>query len=366
MTHPFFDAVRYPVDRPEARFLHRVLLDAVLDPRQINNIYQECDPDLPPLTLNQSPDLIWWDALQNLTVQGALRQLLSKIQQRFKSNNTIKNAIREIENAQPASEQQIISHGRLMLDRVTLRQQLNLMGAEIAPLKVLLVRGDAGSGKTYSSHLFELAARDNGAISVYLCDGMVVTVDDVIQQLFSALEALERIPPRDTTTEAWYRIVCVKLQEEASKKNRPVWITVDDLGPTEDGAPLLDPEIRKFCDQFALNMVNPFFRKWFRLMLIHYPDGSVPTRWRRDFWSEDRTNERDVQQPHVVELLRSWSVAHDHKIIEDELTSLAAEVVAKADAPVAPSMGASSSLPRLQRIHDALTEMLRDLERRAP
>jgi hypothetical protein len=143
----------------------------------------------------------------------------------------------------------------------------------------------------------------------------------------------------------------VKLREVAASKNRQLWIAIDDLGVDEDDAPLLDPEIRKFCDQFALNMMNPVFRKWFRLMLIHYPDGPVPTKWRHEFWKEDRPSVTDIQPNHVMDFLRWWRTARASRtILDDEMSSIAHEVISQAD---------TDEAQRLYLIHSALSEAVK-------
>ena len=146
--------------------------------------------------------------------------------------------------------------------------------------------------------------------------------------------------------------------EVASKKEKRLWIAVDDLAG-KDGAPLMDENINKFCDQFALNMLNPMFRNRFRLMLIHYPE-EIPSKWRSDFWTEDRTSDTDIQPQHVAELLKAWALAKDRKIVEEELNKLASDVVQKAEAP--PPAGQKQK-PRLQRIDEELKTALRNLQK---
>ncbi|SRR6266545_960196 len=361
MAHPFFDASVYPWHRPEAVILHKALTQAIQNNARIDLLYKQSANNLLPLALGQAPDVIWKEVLENLArAPGGLQKLCDAIL----GDNTLTsyhNAARDVINALPAVEMRIISDNILILDRVTLREKIALLEPDAAQVKALLVRGSPRSGKSYSRYLFEGTARDMGAVPVYLCDGIVATVDEVIRELFSALGASKKIPPRLTTEDAWYSAVCSKLQEIALDKKQRLWIAVDDLGPAQDGAPLLDTEIRKFFDQFALKLLNPAFGQWFRLMLIHYPDGPVPTKWKREIWAEDRTSDADVVQEHIAEVLRSWSVAHDRKLIENELTGLAGDVVAKADDPLAQGQ---EPAPRLQRIHDALAETLRDLARR--
>lgn len=296
--------------------------------------------------------------IKEMGLEGKLRQLVKIAatrptvhQQRFNEMLMLPAKSQMILN------QQILLDGILILDRIALREKLALLESDTNLAKVLLVRGSPQSGKSHGHFLFENLAQHRGAQCVYLCDGIVATVDEVITQLFSALDASKEIPPRNTTADAWYKAVCVKLQEVASSKGQPLWITIDDLGPGQDGGPLLDPEIRRFCEQFALNMMNPAFRKWFRLMLIHYPDGPVPTKWKHEFWEEDRTNSADIQQNHIEEFLKLWRAAQNRTILDDELKQLATSVIAQADAPPAPDM------PRLQLIYDGLTKVIQDLSR---
>ena len=104
-------------------------------------------------------------------------------------------------------------------------------------------------------------------------------------------------------------------------------------------------------------MVSPQFRRWFRLMLINYPDGSVPTRWKRDFWREDRTRVSDIQQKHVADYLREWRSSRELSMSESEILMLAGEIVAKAERLAASGGG------RLQSIHDVLCGTLETLGR---
>src|SRR6266508_2288275 len=75
MAHPFFDASAYPWHRPEAVRFQEALTNAVPVVARIDLIYRQCGNRLPALVLNNPPDLIWKEALQNLTSQGALRKL---------------------------------------------------------------------------------------------------------------------------------------------------------------------------------------------------------------------------------------------------------------------------------------------------
>lgn len=361
MAHPFFDALTYPLDRPDARRLRTVLTQAISVPQRVNSLYNECLGGLPPLALLGNPvDVIWTEALGNLTAHHVLKVLLDKIAaDATLQAPEIQQAVRDVINAEPAaSQQQIISETVLVLDRVALRGKLAKLESDTELVKVILVRGDPDSGKSHGRYLFHHVANTRGALFVYLRDGMVFTVNDVVKRLFSTLEASDKIPPRDAPPEAWYITICADLLEATKSKKRPLWIAMDSLGLGPDGAPLLDKQIRDFFEQFALNMMDPAFAEWFRLMLIHYPDGPEPAQWEADFWTADRTSATDIKEEHVIDLLQKWLDAHDRKMHEDEVAELAKEVIAKGDAPDEPGV---PPLPRLRRIHNAMMELIATL-----
>jgi hypothetical protein len=360
MPHPFFDVTIYPMHRPEASALLDELANAFANGNAIDLIYQQCGDNLPALFLGQAHPLIWKEALQNLTSRGFLRKLLDLVQPQFQNSVQMQKVIREVINAESAEEVTFISQEMLVLDRTELRNRLKELASDTNPTKVLLVRGSAKTGKTWGRHIFERFATDQAAPSVYIYPEIAVTVSDLIDQLFAALGAMDEIPDAFTTDEAWYRKVCAKLADVATKKNKRLWIAVDDLGPDPDGAPLMDAEIKKFCDVFALNMLNQTFRNNFRLMLIHYPEGSPPTKWKREFWTEDRTSDADIQPKHIVELLKKWAISRDRTIVEDQLTQIANEVITAAEAPA--QKPNEQPPPRLQRIHDELRSKLASLE----
>jgi hypothetical protein len=362
MAHPFFDALTYPLERPEAVRLRMVLLQAITLPARIDDIYNQCQAGLPPLALvGVPPDVIWTEALRNLTARGALRVLCDRIVTEAVPQLTtpaILAAVREVINAEPSASQQILSESVLVLDRVALRGKLEKLESDTDPVKVILVRGEPDSGKSHGRYLFRHVADNRGAQAVYLRDGTVATVDEVIVRLFSTVEAEDKIPPRDTSLDAWFRSVCTALLAATKRKQRPLWIAMDGLGMGADGAPLLDPQIREFFNHVAFQTMDFDFGKWFRLMLINYPDGPEPAQWESDFWTDDRTSAADIQQEHVVALLQKWLQAHDRNLLEAEVLELAKGVIAKADAPPAPGV---PPLPRLRIIHDAVKELIANL-----
>lgn len=366
MAHPFFDATTYPWHLPEATRLHVMLYTTYNVPARIETLYKQCQAGLLPLALGAAPDVIWREALTNLTSAGALRRLCEIVQgePHLQNNVQIQSVIREVLNAQPSIDRLIISNDVIVLDRRTLRQQLSLLESDANSVKVVLVRGDPRSGKSYGRWLFRSCARDRGAQYVYLSADLVATVDEVFLAVFSALGAAGEIPTQLTTEDAWYKSVCYKLQNVLEQKAstqpgaKPLWIAVDDLGPGPDGGPLLDQRIRKFFEQFVLMMQNDAFSKWFRLLLIHYPDGPVPTQWEHEYWTEDRTSASDIQEEHVVNLLREWKLTHDRMLLDDELTGLAKRVIEQTETTLAQGPGDAS---RPQLIHDALIEIVRNL-----
>ncbi|HWK25097.1 MAG TPA: effector-associated domain EAD1-containing protein [Solirubrobacter sp.] len=355
MANPFFSAAGYPWGREDAVALHHALAQAVPDAGQAALLYQQAGGAIEHLNTAQAPADVWRDALDALSRAAGLRRLceLVRADQRFAA---VRGAIDAVFTATSDVELSLLDNDVLVLDRTNLRSCLALLDAADSPVRVLIVRGRTKTGKSRGRYLFDRAARQRGARSLYLFAGIITTVDDVVAQLFSALSALDRIPARGTTTDdAWYQAVCLQLQTVAAERGQPLWVAIDDLGTDDDGAPLLDPEIRRFCEHVALNTRNPFFAAWVRLMLIHYPDGAVPTRWEPEFWREDRTDHADVQQPHVEAFLRAWATARRRTLLDGEIVTLARDVIAAADA--------DGPAPRLRRLDEALTAALRELER---
>jgi hypothetical protein len=361
MTNPLLDLPRYRWDRPEAQQLHIALYQSVQNTDDIDLLYKSISPDLPPLALDgQSPKIIWKRALENIAVLGLLRQFVALPQvQAMPPTRAAADAMQEAEIE--IGTQANYHDGAIVLDRMRLDQLLQDLGPDLSPTKVILVRGAPESGKTHSRHRFERMARQWGADTVYLNDGTVATVDEVVTKLFVVFNATREVPPRDNSTmDAWFRSVCFKLQELAATRGRPVWIAVDDLGVGTDGTPLLDREIRRFFEQFVLNLVDSSFNAWFRLMLIHYPEGPVPTKWEQDLWHEERTDEADVGLEHVADHIRSWSAARGRKVLEPEVLELAGQVVAAAEAQSA------GNGCRLRHIREALDATLRTLDGSQP
>ncbi|HET9287134.1 MAG TPA: hypothetical protein VFO26_06205 [Gaiella sp.] len=359
MAHPIFDRSTFAWDRQEAEHLYEMLVASIPQPPEITQLYAQAGGDPGSLTPGQAARDTWREALELLAGIRALRRLCEDVLPgvlRLQGTAPFQAALRAVVGATPAVEQRIIS-GIPVLDRRPLRSLVTALQSDVA-LRVLLVRGEPKTGKTHGRHVFQAAAADSGAKAVYLYAPMVATVDDVVGELFSALGAVDAVPDRDTTGPAWYGTVCRKLGEVADAKNTQLWVAVDDLGAASepDGAPLLDPQIAAFCGQFVLHMPNPAFGQWFRLMLIHYPPGPVPTRWLRDVWREDEPTTADVQKQDVEDYLRDWGLENDRKFVEDELAALAEDVIAKVDGPTTPE---EAAVPRLQRLHDSLTETLR-------
>ncbi|MGO9902763.1 MAG: hypothetical protein ACLP0J_24435 [Solirubrobacteraceae bacterium] len=99
-------------------------------------------------------------------------------------------------------------------------------------------------------------------------------------------------------------------------------------------------------------MVNPAYREWFRLMLIHYPEEGVPTRWVRDVWEEDRTAHADIQQSDVEDYLRDWAAVQGQ--LFPAVEHRAAELLVLVDGPAA-----DPAVPRVRRISDTLAALRR-------
>ena len=355
MSNPFFVPGPYPWGHPAGRPLLQMLGQAITTTNAIVALYEQAGGDVSVLDQNGSPSDVWSSALNLLSAAG-LMQALAEV---LRAHQAVarRPELDAIFSAVSLVEGTLLDGDVLVLDRTNLRACIGRLERSTSPKRVVLVRGETKSGKTRGRHLFQQAAQQRGAQPLYLFAEIIPTVETLIQQLFSALGAFDDVPPPGLTTgPAYYQTVCMKLQSIAAKSDRQLWVAIDDLGPGPDGAPLLDPEIRLFCDTLALNTRNPLLGDRLRLMLINYPPGPLPSRWETDFFDEDRTSEADVDTAAVVEFLHTSATA---RLREDEAREIAETVIATADAdPVHPE----ASPYRLQRVHDALKAALRGIK----
>ena len=111
--------------------------------------------------------------------------------------------------------------GVLVVDRASLRSQISLLLAKDSIVTVLLVRGAPKSGKTWGKWLFEAAGKEAGAKPIYVGQGIVFTLEDVIRELFAPVggiptqlaEMLANVQSKPTTPDAWFRLICNLLLE---------------------------------------------------------------------------------------------------------------------------------------------------------
>jgi hypothetical protein len=320
--HPFAGGMPYPWERPEAMALYDALSDAVRTTNEIDMLVRAAAPGAPPLNLGQPPGAIWRDALAEIALAGGLLDLCRRLA--GDGRVAVAQAAQAMVDAKSAVRRRLGGGGQLVVDREELRGYVEELTLEESLVKVLLVRGEPRSGKSWSRLLFERAARDRGAEVVYLRRGMAPTVGLAVRKLFAILGVPEPVAEANTTDGAWFQEVCNQLLLAARAQERRLWIAVDDLGHGPDGASLMDDDIRAFFQQLALNLEDPATHRWFRLLLINYPDGEVPTGWDAD---------------------RGLTLLDDH------LEARAAAVIARADAPV-PAGDPREVHPRVRRIHD--------------
>jgi hypothetical protein len=358
MDHPFFDATRFPWDRPDAQRFLQVLVDILSKPADIAFYYESSATNLDPLTPD-APRRMWQEALANLTTAGRLATLCDLLLKRT-LGVPARQAIEAVGNARPSVESLVGEQGSdvVILDRVRLRTHIKQMAPSDSMLKAIVVRGGPDSGKSHGHHLFEMGAKDHPADVVYLSSSMVATLPEVIDELFGTVDALSEVPPPgDTTDPAYFGAVWLKLKTVVTRRERQLWIAVDDLGMAEDGSPLLHPDVRLFFNQLVPRLENPAYRRWFRLMLIHYPEIKLPTQWKRTLFIEDRTEQGDLGAEHVAEVLRTCLTRMGETVIESEVETLATYIVELSAKPV----NEDDDRCRLERLHDLVRDALEDL-----
>jgi hypothetical protein len=353
MPHWFDGGLAYPWSEPAAQKMYDTLVVTISEPNNIDRYYRmSIEGVVAPLNQQNPVDVLWKQALDDVATAGGLARLCNKLQvgRRWPKLRSAAAALLEL---RPATKKVILSRDVLVLDRERLRELVVELQSD-SQAGVVVVRGDQQTGKTYSKHIFLAAAKDRGAQGVWLFPGLIATVRQAIAELFAAYG--ESPPPpeegTDSTPTAVYKTVCTELMKVAVTKRRALWIAVDGLGFDSDGARVLDEEILNFFNVFALHLANPPYRQWFRLMLIQYPEGQLPTQWPEELWREDRPTECDVGLEDIAEGIREWSKSNKDATYE-QANELAAGIIASVDA--LPAGG------RLRRINDELKRTLKDL-----
>jgi len=340
MAHPFFELGRYPFDLDEANNFYRMLYQTVRRPEDIELLYQQCGGRLNPLE-RQQPSLMWKAALEALAGARLLRVLGERLLER-QELASVCTAFQAAADLPDTIQLPTMMGNRIFFDREVLREKIRQMETA-SGISVLLVRGEAKSGKTWTKYLIEEVARAWGDESLYLADGLIASVEEAVERIFSVLDG--EVPPILTTDDAWFRTVCTQMAKLAKRNNRRYWIIADHLH-------ILDEPVCRFFNQMGLEMQSPHFSRWFRLVLIDYPGEKVPTRWK-GIWSEDAPSSSDVDVRAVSGYLLQWAAHNKKRGLESKAEQLASLLIARVKKPVA-----GDERPKLERIHDELIVLL--------
>ncbi|RBP38642.1 hypothetical protein DES53_111162 [Roseimicrobium gellanilyticum] len=337
MAHPFFDEITFPFHLREAQELEAVLI-LVYDNRDaITHLCDMCGLNRSELNIEQAPAPLWREALKLFARQARVKSLCERVGRSFQGTPRVVKAIQAVFDAEDPRKQVYAADRMLVLNRKSLREKLSEFEVSDSPIRVLLVRGEAKSGKSHGRYLFFRIATSLGAQPIYLHRARVSTVPVAVDTIFAALGLPNTAPPQgDSTKVAWYQAICREILRQTAHSGIRAWIAVDDLGLDANGQPLLDPDIKLFFDEFAAFMNTPQFQSRFWLLLIHYPDGEVPTHWEEGFWLEDRTSTGDLTLDDVAEALREGIKRQGLVGLEDQIKADAEQVIRTADT-LAPS-----------------------------
>jgi hypothetical protein len=346
-VHPFFDSAHYPWDRADAVAFHKRLYELIPDGNEIKWILRQCSTELYPLK-DAGPREMWAELLDKVAAALLMGKLGAVL--RGRPQPPVHAAFAVIELVAGAVPDPVPPEDRpfrpkpIFVDRKNLRASLRTLAAPDTGEFVLLVRGEADSGKTWTRHLIEQYAAQAGQDCTYLAQGLVSTPRQAMNAILAPLGGT--VPESFTTEAASYQNACIEMQRLAEGRRKGSWVIMDDLGPGENG-PRVDPTLRDLFDQIALYMKNPAFSRWFRLILIDYPEGPEPEKW--DSFLEERTACADLQKPDVATFLLRWARHHRITLGAPEAEEIAAEVVSKADAP-----GTGFAGSRMSRLQGAL------------
>jgi hypothetical protein len=352
MPNPFFDGIKFPWTRDEARALHKALYStpSLQTRKVIVRLLVSAGQDVDPVE-EAGPRAMWGEALDNLATARRVEEFCNLLLQ-DKTYVAIHDAVRAVQSARDATEHIVLSDDRLFINRQQLRDKLQrLMKSKTR--RVLLVRGGAKCGKSWTQYMIADLADSRGEMCIYLNEDNVKSRNGLFEHLFLTIGGAQAKWPEQTESEiAWYQRICTSLIPYAEKKG-PWWIVVDDLGVGDTG-PRFETAIKEFFDQFALAMKNPAFAKWFRLVLIDYPEGRLPTRWS-DFWEEDRPDAAHLDTVAISRFVIDWAQRQNKQLGPEGAELFAQQVMAAVETVADPEKS------RLQSVHDAIVQALAKL-----
>lgn len=162
----------------------------------------------------------------------------------------------------------------------------------------------------------------------------------------AGVEAVGRVEPANATARSFFGTAWVV------DAGAGLALTNLHVEPTDGGATDLPANIPVLADPDGpMGNLASFCVVGFPGAPRYYPGCEVPTRWERELWGEDRPQPEDVRAEDVGDALREWAADHGKVLLEDEVQSLAANVIAKAE-------WAGQDTPRLVRIHDQMKATL--------
>jgi hypothetical protein len=348
VAYMYFDSITYPWHIKEARELHEVLYSQITAAGEIDRIRACCGPHVAQLA-HGAPDAMWRGLLNAVAIAGCLRDLDAVLREQQLPH--VHAALDKLVNAASPDSERWILEQRIFVNRIRLRKALATLAGENTTERVLLVRGEKASGKTWTRHIIQHYAHQTGQKCIYLYAATATTVQEAVNQICVGLGGMA--PANFSTDSAWYRQVALHMMGLAQAKECGAWIIMDDLGLDAGDVSLIDPEICKFFDVLALFTADPNFAKWFRLILISYPD-EKPVQWKEECFIEDRTAVSDLQEPEIKAYLSHWAQKKGKTLTESQAMALSEAIMQKASAPPA----GSDKRSRLKRMHDELASVL--------
>ncbi len=329
MAHPLFDAKSYPWHIAEAKALHDILSVTIQMGSRIQQAYEQCGPGLQFINAGNAPDVVWREVLNNLVSVGRLRVLCDNLLDSMFPK--VKEIIYTIKGMKDVVERTILNQeGLLFLDRKDFRAYLEMAAGDENMLKIIVVRGAARSGRSWTRHLVESVARARGEAVLYFCRDNLSDLDTLVSDLFEYFEADK--PASLSSDAANYGNICTKLANAARQSKKRCWLTVDDLDSDSSGNPLIDVAIRDFFEQFARVMISPHLREWFRLVLLAYPaQRPMPSRWAKEHFRVDETRSDAIGETHVFEHLEAWAASKGRALAVEERVAIGRRIISAAD-----------------------------------
>lgn len=307
---------------PEARALEASLVDTISNPEDAKRLaiqVQVIDVEWSGAITTQ-----WQRVLERAAELKKLRDLVDAIRKESIAPG-LKDAIANVDGVEDLGgslhpQRMLLEGPKVFLGRPSLREHLPQLQNFASPVAILVVRGDAGTGRTWTQSLLSDRNADR---KVYSDENTQLKA--TMRAIWKAAAGAVVEPPASHTTEAagfidFWNDVCTALVD-ADKR---LWVLFDDLdkGGTRSDVLLL-------AETLAMRMVDATFQQRIRLVMLGYPpDRSLSAKIKLALSREDKTHA--IDESHVGAFIDYCCAVKGKNVGAAQITQMTKDRIAEA------------------------------------